>query len=110
MSSMRKIGEYRGLHEDTGRYDDYDDYDSESLEPAERRGRDLRPVPVSDLSERRPRQAPAGVVAVPITVAPAMPRSSAIAAPMPRDAPVTSATFPETENRSNTAPIMLSSC
>jgi hypothetical protein len=38
--------------------------------------------------------APASVVAVPTTVAPARPSASAIARPIPRDAPVTSATCP----------------
>ena len=64
MSAMRKIGEYLGLLEDTDRYDDYDVDDPEAPQAgADRRSRDLRPAPVSDLSERRPRQAPAGVVA-----------------------------------------------
>ena len=75
MSAMRKIGEYLGLLEDTGRYDDYDvddaDYDSDydravraqaekregDQRPAERRPAERRPAPVSDLSERRPRPA-----------------------------------------------------
>jgi cell division inhibitor SepF len=64
-SAMRKIGEYLGLLEDTGRFDEYDDsyddYDearderqSRSVERAERR-RDGRPAPVTDLAERRQR-------------------------------------------------------
>ena len=70
MSAMRKIGEYLGLLEDTGRYDDYDvddadydsDYDRAVRAQAEKREGDQRPAerrpaPVSDLSERRPRPA-----------------------------------------------------
>jgi cell division inhibitor SepF len=66
MSAMRKIGEYLGLLEDTGRYDDYDvDYDETPDETSprgsERQGGSSRPV---DLAERRPRPVPAtGVVA-----------------------------------------------
>ena len=79
MSAMRKIGEYLGLLEDTGRYDDeYDDQDSygadsryadrydgaarteeQALVPASRRR--LRTADVADLSERR-RPAPSGHV------------------------------------------------
>jgi hypothetical protein len=40
------------------------------------------------------RLAPSSEVEVPITFAPCLPSSSAMAWPMPRDAPVTSATFP----------------
>jgi cell division inhibitor SepF len=66
MSAMRKIGEYLGLLEDTGRYDDYDgdDYDasdevvSQDRAPVKR----AREASVSDLSERRQRPVP-GVVA-----------------------------------------------
>lgn len=65
--AMRRIGEYLGLLEDTGRYDDYDDYDQEVAEErAARRApaREPRPAPVSDLAERRrPAAGPAGVVA-----------------------------------------------
>lgn len=70
MSAMRKIGEYLGLLEDTGRYDDYDadddvdpreraqaradsDYDRAVQAQAERRQPERRPAAVSDLSERR---------------------------------------------------------
>jgi cell division inhibitor SepF len=68
--AMRRIGEYLGLLEDTGRYDDYDgdDYDTQQTAPVAAarapRLRETRPAPVSDLSERR-RQAPgpSGVVA-----------------------------------------------
>ena len=72
MSAMRKIGEYLGLLEDTGRYDEeYDEYDSyagdsryeaaarteeQAMVPAGR-GR-LRAAGVADISERR-RPAPA---------------------------------------------------
>jgi cell division inhibitor SepF len=57
-SAMRKIGEYLGLLEDTGRYDDEPD----SYDEVERE-RESRPAPVSDLAERRPRVGPQGVVA-----------------------------------------------
>ncbi|WP_148614700.1 cell division protein SepF [Nocardioides rubriscoriae] len=75
--AMRRIGEYLGLLEDTGRYDDqyaYDDYDghTQETEPvqaapvtrAQRRPHDadLRPAPVADLAERR-RTAPNMVAA-----------------------------------------------
>ena len=66
--AMRKIGEYLGLLEDTGHYDDYD-YDSD-LETATHDAVDTRPVtrerrpaPVSDLAERRrPASVQTGVV------------------------------------------------
>jgi cell division inhibitor SepF len=68
--AMRKIGEYLGLLEDTGRYDDYDgDYETAQNEAVGQRGavpaRDRRPAPVSDLAERRrPASVPStGVVA-----------------------------------------------
>src|SRR5690348_15928869 len=64
MSTMRKIGEYLGLVEDTGRYaDEYDDYDEapqqapRAAQPAPRQAAP-RPAPVADISERR-RPAPA---------------------------------------------------
>ena len=68
MSAMRKIGEYLGLLEDTGRYDDYDadDYDAadevvaQDRTPAKRAPREAS---VSDLSERRGHRPVAGVVA-----------------------------------------------
>ncbi len=58
--AMRRIGEYLGLLEDTGRYDDYDgdDYSTEETAPVQQR----RPAPVADLTERR-RPGPTGVVA-----------------------------------------------
>ena len=67
--SMRRIGEYLGLLEDTGRYDEYDgDYETTdstpAVAPARTRGREPRPAPVSDLAERRrPTPGPTGVVA-----------------------------------------------
>jgi len=63
--AMRRIGEYLGLLEDTGRYDDeFDSYDGEDhtqeqaavARPASRAPREVRearPAPVADLSERR---------------------------------------------------------
>ena len=68
--AMRRIGEYLGLLEDTGRYDEYDgDYDTTDATPAVSPGRapkvkESRPSPVSDLAERRrPASGPTGVVA-----------------------------------------------
>jgi cell division inhibitor SepF len=71
--AMRRIGEYLGLLEDTGRYDEYDgdDYHTQETTPvaAAARGgatrvREHRPAPVADLAERRrPVAAPVGVVA-----------------------------------------------
>jgi cell division inhibitor SepF len=61
MSTMRKIGEYLGLVEDTGRYaDEYDDHDEptpRAAQPAPRQAAP-RPAPVADIAERR-RPAPA---------------------------------------------------
>jgi cell division inhibitor SepF len=56
--SMRKIGEYLGLLEDTGRYDDeYDEYETQDVPAVQQqrapRSREPRPAPVADLSERR---------------------------------------------------------
>ncbi|MFT4084638.1 MAG: cell division protein SepF [Nocardioides sp.] len=58
--AMRRIGEYLGLLEDTGQYDEYDSYDEDPRggEPARaaapaRRIKDQRPAPVADLAERR---------------------------------------------------------
>ena len=65
MSAMRKIGEYLGLLEDTGVYDD--EYDEQGYAEAEEPRQSVRrsavpakasnpkgqPAPVSDLSERR---------------------------------------------------------
>ncbi len=68
--AMRRIGEYLGLLEDTGRYDDDYDSDYETADtPAVSGGRspqvrESNPAPVSDLSERRrPGSGPTGVVA-----------------------------------------------
>ena len=67
--AMRRIGEYLGLLEDTGRYDDYDgEYETQDVPvvaPARApQAREPRPAPVSDLAERRrPAPAPTGVVA-----------------------------------------------
>ena len=64
--AMRKIGEYLGLLEDTGRYDEeYDEYDAQepAAAPARAPQRETRPAPVSDLSERRRPSGPTGVVA-----------------------------------------------
>jgi cell division inhibitor SepF len=68
MSAMRKIGEYLGLLEDSGQYDDFDgeldaDYERAAREQAASKPqRDVRPASVSDLAERRPPEV-AGVVA-----------------------------------------------
>ena len=66
--AMRRIGEYLGLLEDTGRYDEYDGDETQDV-PAVAPGRapkvrEPRTAPVSDLSERRrPTPGPTGVVA-----------------------------------------------
>ena len=67
--AMRRIGEYLGLLEDTGRYDDEHDGDQETADtpvvPARGSSRDARPAPVSDLAERRrPAAGPSGVTGV----------------------------------------------
>jgi len=62
--AMRRIGEYLGLLEDTGRFDDeYDTYEGnddhtrvqEPVRPvrAPKQQRESRPAPVADLNERR---------------------------------------------------------
>ena len=73
--SMRKIGEYLGLLEETDRYDEefgYDDETEHATEPAPvrapRREDSRKPAPVSSISERRrpatgPASGPTGVVA-----------------------------------------------
>jgi cell division inhibitor SepF len=59
--AMRKIGEYLGLLEDTGRYDEYDDYDESPTRPARE---EPRTASVASISERRrPTPVPTGVVA-----------------------------------------------
>jgi cell division inhibitor SepF len=61
--AMRRIGEYLGLLEDTGRYDD--DHDHETADTPAVPTRASRPAPVSDLAERRrPGSAPTGVTGV----------------------------------------------
>jgi cell division inhibitor SepF len=66
---MRKIGEYLGLLEDSGQYDEFDgDYETAQHDAVEERpapaSRERRPTPVSDLSERRrPASVQPGVVA-----------------------------------------------
>lgn len=50
--AMRRIGEYLGLLEDTGRYDDHQD-DAADTETTMAGQPDQRPAPVSDLAERR---------------------------------------------------------
>ena len=64
--AMRRIGEYLGLLEDTGRYDDGYDSDYETADtpavPTRSASRESRPAPVSDISERRrPASGPTGV-------------------------------------------------
>src|SRR4051794_25149854 len=53
--AMRKIGEYLGLLEDTGRYDDEldEDHAYEAAVASAQVSRESRPAPVSDLAERR---------------------------------------------------------
>ncbi len=68
-SAMRKIGEYLGLLEDSGQYDDFDgDQETSQHDAVDERpataARERRPAPVSDLSERRrPASVSPGVVA-----------------------------------------------
>lgn len=56
--AMRRIGEYLGLVEDTGRYDEYDGHDETVETRPVASPRAARPAPVSDLSERRRPAAP----------------------------------------------------
>jgi cell division inhibitor SepF len=61
--AMRKIGEYLGLVEDTGVYDDeLDDQYADAPEPQQARRTPVptqaRPAPVADISERRRTSAP----------------------------------------------------
>jgi cell division inhibitor SepF len=62
--AMRRIGEYLGLVEDTGRYDEYEtDVNGHPVDESVP-SRERRPAPVSDLAERRrPSSAPQEVVA-----------------------------------------------
>jgi cell division inhibitor SepF len=97
--AMRRIGEYLGLLEDTGRYDDYayDDLDERTQEtepvqaarPARLDKRtehvEARPAPVADLAERRrtsPGAHPAPVS--PVAAAPAVAELSRIITLHPR--------------------------
>ncbi|MBD8869225.1 cell division protein SepF [Nocardioides donggukensis] len=64
--AMRKIGEYLGLLEDTGRYPDDEGYDEYAEAPVRAAAAaESRPAPVSNLTDRRrPQPVPsAGVVA-----------------------------------------------
>lgn len=62
--AMRRIGEYLGLVEDTGRYDEHDGHDETVETRPVAASRAPRPAPVSDLAERRrPAAGPTGVVA-----------------------------------------------
>ena len=65
--AMRKIGEYLGLLEDTGHYDEYDGDTDTTTQDADDQlpvARDRRPAPVSDHAERRrPASVQTGVVA-----------------------------------------------
>ncbi len=72
--AMRRVGEYLGLLEDTGRYDDYDGedaYHTQETSPVQSarapqqttpQPKGGRPAPVADISDRR-RSGPTGVVA-----------------------------------------------
>lgn len=53
--SMRKIGEYLGLLEDTGRYPEetYDEYADEPTRPAREARDEAAPAQVANISERR---------------------------------------------------------
>jgi cell division inhibitor SepF len=66
--AMRKIGEYLGLLEDTGRYDEFDEdlYEAAAVGQSAPVHRESRPAPVADLAERR---RPAAVATVGSTVA-----------------------------------------
>jgi cell division inhibitor SepF len=65
--AMRKIGEYLGLLEDSGQYDDFDEHETSQHDAVDERpvpARERRPAPVSDLAERRrPASVSPGVVA-----------------------------------------------
>jgi cell division inhibitor SepF len=66
--AMRRIGEYLGLLEDTGRYDEgyahEGEYETQETAPVRAPKREVRAAPVSDISERRrPASGPTGVVA-----------------------------------------------
>ena len=60
--AMRKIGEYLGLVEDTGRYEEYDEQGYAEAEPVRRTpvpAKAQAPAPVADLSQRRRPSVPA---------------------------------------------------
>jgi len=63
--AMRRIGEYLGLLEDTGRYPDEEGYDEYADQPTRPTAAETRPASVASISERRrPTAVPAaGVVA-----------------------------------------------
>jgi cell division inhibitor SepF len=63
--AMRRIGEYLGLLEDTGRYPDEEGYDEYAdRPPRSSTAADTRPATVASISERRrPTAVPTGVVA-----------------------------------------------
>jgi cell division inhibitor SepF len=67
--AMRKIGEYLGLLEDTGAYDDYDEQGYADSAPQQSLRRSpvpagAQPAPVADISQRRRAQTPAAGPAV----------------------------------------------
>ena len=66
--AMRKIGEYLGLLEDTGVYDDeYDEQGYEAESSSSRRSSvpaKAQPAPVADISQRRRAQSPAAAPVV----------------------------------------------
>jgi cell division inhibitor SepF len=64
--AMRKIGEYLGLLEDTGVYDDeYDEQGYAEPSPSRRSSNPTKaPAPVSDISQRRRAHGPDGAPAV----------------------------------------------
>ncbi|WP_232675823.1 cell division protein SepF [Nocardioides sp. R-C-SC26] len=66
--AMRRIGEYLGLLEDTGRYDEYDGYgettETAPVQAARPRRVEGEPAPVADLSERRRAHVPVQVAPV----------------------------------------------
>ena len=62
--AMRKIGEYLGLLEDTGRYPDDEGYDEYDEAPTRPTREEATPAPVASITERRrPKVVPTGTVA-----------------------------------------------
>ena len=62
--SMRKIGEYLGLLEDTGRYPDDEAYEEYDEAPTRPHREEAAPAPVASITDRRrPKAVPTGVVA-----------------------------------------------